>query len=95
MTAATEDITPLSVSVASRFAREKIAGWKSFWLEGELAEWKPWQNIVFFTIKDDTARLEGKIDGGTVSASGETFLPGDKVRLSTTGANAPGMLEEQ
>ncbi len=81
MTDAPDAITPLSVSVASRFAREKISSWKSFWLEGEIAEWKPWQQIVFFTVKDDTARLSCKIDGSSVAASGEQFAAGDKVRL--------------
>lgn len=81
MTDAPDDMTPLSVSVASRVAREKIAAWKSFWLEGEIAEWKPWQQIVFFTVKDETARIECKIDGSNVTASGEQFKAGDKIRL--------------
>lgn len=81
MTDAPDDITPLSVSVASRFAREKIASWREFWLEGEIAEWKPWKEIVFFTLKDDTARLSGKIDGPSVVAAGGEFKAGDKVRL--------------
>lgn len=81
MTDVPEDITPLSVSVASRVAREKISSWKSFWLEGEIAEWRPWKEIVFFTVKDDAARIACKIDGSSVAASGEEFLAGDKVRL--------------
>ena len=81
MTDAPDDITPLSVSVASRVARDKIAAWKSFWLEGEIAEWKPWQQIVFFTVKDETARIDCKIDGSSVTASGEQFTAGDKIRL--------------
>ena len=81
MTDAPDDITPLSVSVASRVARDKIAAWKSFWLEGEIAEWKPWQQIVFFTVKDETARIDCKIDGSSVTASGEQFTAGNKIRL--------------
>jgi exodeoxyribonuclease VII large subunit len=81
MTDAPDDITPLSVSVASRVARDKIAAWKSFWLEGEISEWKPWQQIVFFTVKDETARIDCKIDGPSVTASGEQFTAGDKIRL--------------
>ena len=81
MTDAPDDITPLSVSVASRVARDKIAAWKSFWLEGEIAEWKPWQQIVFFTVKDETARIDCKVDGSSVTASGEQFKAGDKIRL--------------
>jgi len=77
----TDDITALSVSAASRVARDKIAQWKTFWLEGEIAEWRAWQNIVFFTVKDESARIEGKIDASTVAAAGETFSAGDKVRL--------------
>jgi exodeoxyribonuclease VII large subunit len=81
MTDAPDDIKPLSVSVASRVARDKIAAWKSFWLEGEIAEWKPWKQIVFFSLKDDTASITCKIDGSTIAASGEDFIVGDKIRL--------------
>ncbi len=81
MTDAPEDITPLSVSVASRVARDKIAAWKSFWLEGEIAEWSTWKNMVFFSLKDETSRINCKIEGSTVAASGEEFGMGDKIRL--------------
>jgi exodeoxyribonuclease VII large subunit len=81
MTDAPEDITPLSVSVASRVARDKIAAWKSFWLEGEIAEWSTWKNMVFFSLKDETSRINCKIEGSTVTASGEEFGMGDKIRL--------------
>ena len=81
MTEPTDDITALSVSAASRVARDKIAQWKTFWLEGEIAEWRSWQNIVFFTVKDESARIDGKIDASTITASGETYSAGDKVRL--------------
>ena len=81
MTDAPEDITPLSVSVASRIARDKIAAWKSFWLEGEIAEWSTWKHMVFFSLKDETSRINCKIEGSTVAASGEEFGMGDKIRL--------------
>ncbi len=81
MTDAPDDITPLSVTVASRVAREKIAAWKSFWLEGEIAEWNTWKNMVFFSLKDETSRINCKIEGSTVTASGEEFGMGDKIRL--------------
>lgn len=81
MTDAPEDITPLSVSVASRVARDKIAAWKSFWLEGEIAEWSTWKHMVFFSLKDETSRINCKIEGSTVAASGEEFGMGDKIRL--------------
>lgn len=81
MTDAPEDITPLSVSVASRVARDKIAAWKSFWLEGEIAEWSTWKHMVFFSLKDETSRINCKIEASTVAASGEEFSMGDKIRL--------------
>lgn len=81
MTDTPDDITPLSVSVASRVAREKISGWKSFWLEGEIAEWKPWKDIVFFTMKDDSAQLQCKLDGSLVASATEPYKAGDKIRL--------------
>jgi exodeoxyribonuclease VII large subunit len=81
MTDAPDDITPLSVSVASRVARDKIAAWKSFWLEGEIAEWNTWKHMVFFSLKDETSRINCKIEISTVTASGEAFGMGDKIRL--------------
>lgn len=81
MTDTPDDITPLSVSVASRVVREKISGWKSFWLEGEVAEWKPWKDIVFFTMKDDSAQLQCKLDGSLVASATEPYKAGDKIRL--------------
>jgi exodeoxyribonuclease VII large subunit len=81
MTDAPDDITPLSVSVASRVARDKIAAWKSFWLEGEIAEWNTWKNMVFFSLKDETSKINCKIEASTVTASGEEFGMGDKIRL--------------
>ena len=81
MTDTTDEITPLSVSVASRVARDKIAAWKSFWLEGEIAEWSTWKNMVFFSLKDETSRINCKIEASTVTASGEEFSMGDKIRL--------------
>ena len=81
MTDPPDDITPLSVSVASRVAREKIAGWKSFWLEGEIAEWKPWNEIVFFAMKDETSQLQCKIDGSLLASATEPYKAGDKIRL--------------
>ena len=81
MTAGLSEEEPLSVSAASGFARQKISAWGEFWLEGEITEWRPWQAIVFFTLKDDTAKLEGKLDASTLSASGEQFASGDKVRM--------------
>lgn len=81
MTDTPDDITPLSVSVASRVAREKISGWRSFWLEGEIAEWKPWKDIVFFTMKDAAAQLQCKLDGSLVASETEPYKAGDKIRL--------------
>ncbi len=81
MTAGLSEEEPLSISAASGFARQKISAWGEFWLEGEIAEWRPWQSIVFFTLKDETAKLEGKLDASTVAASGEHFASGDKVRM--------------
>lgn len=81
MTAGLSEEEPLSISAASGFARQKISAWGEFWLEGEIAEWRPWQSIVFFTLKDETAKLEGKLDASTVAASGEQFASGDKVRM--------------
>jgi exodeoxyribonuclease VII large subunit len=81
MTDAPQDITPLSVSVASRVARDKIAAWKSFWLEGEIAEWSTWKHMVFFSLKDETSRINCKIEASIVTASGEEFSMGDKIRL--------------
>lgn len=72
---------PLSVSAASGFARQKVSQWGEFWLEGEVAEWREWQSIVFFTIKDDTNRLSGKIDQATIAAANETVAVGDKIRM--------------
>jgi exodeoxyribonuclease VII large subunit len=69
------------VSVASRVARDKIAAWKSFWLEGEIAEWSTWKHMVFFSLKDETSRINCKIEASTVAASGEEFSMGDKIRL--------------
>jgi len=81
MTDTPDDITPLSVSVASRVARDKIAAWKSFWLEGEIAEWSTWKHMVFFSLKDESSRINCKIETSTVAASGEEFSMGDKIRL--------------
>lgn len=81
MTDTPEDITPLSVSVAARVARDKISAWKSFWLEGEIVEWKTWKHMVFFTVKDEAARLGCTIDGAIAAAAGGEFAAGDKVRL--------------
>lgn len=72
---------PLSVSDASGFARQKVSQWGEFWIEGEVAEWRTWQNVVFFTIKDATARLEGRIDQATIAAANETVAVGDKIRM--------------
>lgn len=72
---------PLSVSAASGFARQKVSLWGEFWLEGEVAEWRTWQSIVFFTIKDETSRLSGKIDQSTITSANETVAVGDKIRL--------------
>ena len=81
MTEPSDDITPLSVSVAARVARDKISAWKAFWLEGEIVEWKPWKHMVFFTVKDDAARLGCTIDGSFAAAAGGEFAAGDIVRL--------------
>ena len=76
------ETTVYSVSQINSFVRTQVSRWSPQWVEGEIASWKPWRDIqVYASIKDETAALDLVIPADVVSASPETFSPGDKVRI--------------